>query len=185
MITLSTPRLILRPWSDLDIDPLFRIMTEKDILQYFPQNGPITRERVESLVANRINHWDKRGYGWWALEDKDGGEFIGWCGLLFLPETGEVEVGYLLKSSCWGRGLATEATQASLDYGFDEHGMDRIIGIVHPENKASQRVLEKTGMKFVDRNVYFGMACFRYEKTREMHISKSKGKKKEVPKNLF
>ncbi|MBN1315589.1 MAG: GNAT family N-acetyltransferase [Anaerolineales bacterium] len=168
-VTISTSRLILRPLTFMDVDPLYTILSEKDILQYFPESGPLTRERVEKIINRRLEHWQKHGYGWWALETKAGGELIGWCGLLYLPETDEVEVGYLIKHSHWRQGLATESSRTSLAYGFDKLGIDRIVGIVHPANIASQRVLEKISMRFVDRNNYFGMPCFRYEKTLAMH----------------
>jgi ribosomal-protein-alanine N-acetyltransferase len=87
---------------------------------------------------------------------------MGWCGLQYLPDTDETEVGYLLGRDYWGRGLATEGSVASVKYGFDELGLEFIVGIVHPEHVASQRVLEKSGLSFVERARYFGMDCFRY-----------------------
>lgn len=89
-------------------------------------------------------------------------KLIGWCGLNFLSETNDVELKYLLSKDHWGKGLATEAAGISLRYGFEQAELEQIIGIVHPENIASQRVLEKVGMAFLDRVHYFGMDCYRY-----------------------
>jgi len=91
---------------------------------------------------------------------------IGWAGLQYLPETDEIEVGYLLDKGHWGRGLATEAARESVRFGFEDLGIETIVGVVHPENVASQRVLEKVGLSFVERSNYFGMNVYRYLMTR-------------------
>lgn len=160
--TLTTARLTLRPFTETDVDTLHHILGEKDILRYFPKSDPPSRERVERLIAHQLEHWDEHGRGWWAVEPHAEECLIGWCGLQYLPETGETEVGYLLSKAFWGRGLATEGAQASLQYGFEHLGLGIIIGITHPENIASQRVLEKAGLSFINRAHYFGMDCFRY-----------------------
>jgi ribosomal-protein-alanine N-acetyltransferase len=98
---------------------------------------------------------------------------IGWSGLTFLPETEEVEVAYLLGQAFWGKGLATEAARACVQYGFENVGLESIVGIVHPENIASQRVMEKLGMSFVDQSTYFGMECYRYSIDRSSFDSKA------------
>jgi len=163
--TITTERLILRPFVEADAGPLTRILNETDILRYFPNPDPPPLERVQRLVARQIAHWDEHGFGWWAVEPRQphgGLELIGWNGLQFLPETGEIEVGYLLSEAYWGKGFATEGGLASLQFGFGVLGLESIIAIVHPDNKASKRVIEKLGMSLIDRNNYFGMDCLRY-----------------------
>jgi RimJ/RimL family protein N-acetyltransferase len=165
--TITTSRLALRPFTERDVEPLHTILGAEGILRYFPQTDPPSRERVERLIAGQLKHWQEWGYGWWAVEPRPGNELAGWAGLQYLPDTDEVEVGYLLGKSYWGRGLATEAAGASLGYGFARLEVQEIVGIVHPENVASQRVLEKIGMRFVERAEYFGMECKRYLMERE------------------
>ena len=131
-------------------------------MRYFPKTDPPARERVERFVQSQINHWEEHGFGYMAVILKGGDEIIGWNGLSYLPETAEVELGYLLSKAYWGKGLATEAGRASLHFGFEAHGHSRIIAIIHPENLASQRVALRLGMTFLDRNRYFEMECFRY-----------------------
>lgn len=160
--TLTTSRLILRPFAEEDIDPLHRILGDRDVLRYFPNTDPPTRDRVQKLISGQLKHWEERGYGWWAIELPSQDDLIGWSGLQFLPETEEVEVAYLLGRAFWGKGLATEAARAGLQYGFEDIGLESIVAIVHPENVASQRVIEKLGMSFVDQSHYFGMDCYRY-----------------------
>jgi RimJ/RimL family protein N-acetyltransferase len=160
--TLTTTRLTLRPFTAADVDPLHHILCEKGVLRYFPKPDPPARERVERLIAHQLEHWEKHGYGWWAVELRSQSGLIGWNGLQFLPETGEVEVGYLLAKALWGQGLATEGARASVQYGFEQLGLETIVGIVHPDNVASRHVLEKVGMAFTHRARYFGMGCFHY-----------------------
>jgi len=160
--TITTSRLILRAFTEEDTDPLHHILGEEDVLRYFPNPNSPSREKVEKLIYARLQHWEDHRYGWWAIEPRSKKQLIGWSGLLFLPETEEVEVGYLLDKSFWGKGLATEAAQACLQYGFKNFDMESIVAIVHPENVASQRVTEKLGMSFVGEAHYFGMDCHRY-----------------------
>jgi ribosomal-protein-alanine N-acetyltransferase len=160
--TKETSRLILRPWSHKDVEPLQEILGVEGVLQYFPRSDPPDRDRVEKFVAAQIKHWEDNGFGWWALEQKDKSGLMGWCGLQFLPETNECEVGFLLGKPFWKRGFATEAARFSLEHGFEILSMETIVAIVHPENAASIHVIEKLGMAFDKRTRYFDMDCFRY-----------------------
>jgi ribosomal-protein-alanine N-acetyltransferase len=155
-------RLTLRAFSEADTEPMYRILTGKDVLRYFPSSKPPTVDGVRRIVKGMINHWDEHGYGLWALESRSDGELIGRCGLQYLPDTDEVEVDFILGREHWGQGYATEAGSASIDYGFKELKVDFIVGIVHPKNIASQRVLEKIGMQFIEQTQYFNMECYRY-----------------------
>jgi RimJ/RimL family protein N-acetyltransferase len=163
--TLKAQRLILRPFEEGDADPLHCILSEEGILRYFPNPDPPPLERVERLVAHQLKHWEEHGLGWWAVEPLRNPGLIGWAGLQFLPETGETEVAYLLSRVYWGQGLATEAARASLQFGFEQLKLETIIALAHPENKASQRVMEKLGMSFVDQAHYFGIDLYRYTLT--------------------
>ena len=87
---------------------------------------------------------------------------MGRCGLQYLPDTAEVEVDFILGNEYWGHGFATEAAKVSLQYGLEKLGINTIVGIVHIDNIASQRVLEKIGMRLIESKEYFGMPCYRY-----------------------
>jgi ribosomal-protein-alanine N-acetyltransferase len=154
-------------------------MSGQEVLRYFPNTDPPARDQVERLIQGQLKHWKQHGYGWWAVCAADlavdaaqlpsvppSAPLIGWAGLQYLPETDETEVGYLLDRGYWGRGLATEAARTSVQFGFEYLGMKTIVGIVHPENIASQRVLEKAGLAYVERAHYFGMDVYRYLTTR-------------------
>ena len=160
--TITTSRLTLRPFTQDDDKYLHRIMNQPDILQYFPRTDPPDLERVRKIIEHQLTHWEKHRLGWWAVVPQGQTELIGWNGLQYLPETDEVEVGYLLSKQFWGQGYATEGAKASLEFGFEKLGLEQIIGLTHPENMASQNVLKKCGMRYMEQKEYFGMQLFRF-----------------------
>ena len=165
--TRETARTILRSWEMIDVPSLYQIMNQSTILQYFPDSSPPNLEKTKRLVDFQLSHWQEYGYGWWAVQKKRQGHLIGWCGLQYLPDTDEIEIAYLLDKNFWGNGLATEASISSLEFGFRELGIQEIVGIVHTKNGASIRVLEKLGMSYPERKLYFGMDCLRYSLTED------------------
>jgi len=159
--TLETAHLILRPWTLEDAETLFLILQEPDILEYFPP-GNYTLEKTQRYLARQLKHWQERGYGHWAVTLKYNNRLVGWGGLEYLPESDENEVAYLLCHQVWGRGFATEAAKAAVRYRLETTGLPAIIGLVHPANNGSIRVLEKCGLTFIDRKVYWGLEMCRY-----------------------
>jgi ribosomal-protein-alanine N-acetyltransferase len=166
--SIKTERLVLRAFEPSDAEPLYQILSEEGVLRYFPNPAPPPREKMDKFISNQLEQWEQHGYAWWAVTLPSGSELLGWCGLQFLPETGETEVGYLLGKPWWGKGYATEAAYASLSFAFNDLStFDQIIALVHPDNQASIRVIEKIGMHFLDHAQYFGMAMQRYRVTKE------------------
>lgn len=159
---LHTQRLTLRPFRNEDAPALFAILSEPNIMQYFPNPTTPDRERVERLIARQIEGWETRRRTFWALEWQITGALLGWCGLQYLPDTDETEVGYLLAKPWWGQGIATEAASRSVAYGFESLALREIIGITHPQNTASQNVLRKAGLSFTGPARYFNMECYRF-----------------------
>ena len=148
MIELATARLLLRQWRNEDLGPYARICADPEVMRYL--SGPMTRDQAAQQMERWMRHWKERGFGVWAVEEKASGAFIGFIGLLYHEEWPEgehkTEVGWRLDRSFWGRGLATEGARASLQYSFEELGLQRIISIIHPKNVASRRVAEKAGL---------------------------------------
>jgi ribosomal-protein-alanine N-acetyltransferase len=142
MPTIRAARLILRPFTEEDTTPLHQILSDLDVIHYLPTTELPPRDRVHRFVIDQIDHWQKRGYGWWAVEPRSQKTLIGWNGLRYLPETGKIEVAYLLDKAWWGKGLATGGAKASPRHGFETLGTETIIALVHPENKASQRAID-------------------------------------------
>ncbi len=145
---IETERLLLRGWRDEDIGPYARMCADPEVMRYLP--AVLTREESARQVGSFVRHWEERGFGLWAVEDRAGGEFIGFIGLAQHDDwpIGEhkVEVGWRLDRRFWGGGLATEGAIASLHYGFDLLGLPRIISITDPRNAASRRVMEKASL---------------------------------------
>jgi RimJ/RimL family protein N-acetyltransferase len=154
---LQTARLLLRPWRAEDLNPYARMCADSDVMRYMPKT--MTREESSQQVSQFISHWQERGFGLWAVEEKASGAFIGRIGLMVHDDWPEgehkTEVGWILDRPYWGRGLATEGALASVGYGFEELGLERIISITLPENAVSRRVMGKAGL------TYRGSTCWR------------------------
>ncbi len=160
---LNTPRLSLRPFQSTDAEILHRIYQEEGVLRYFPNPVPPPRDRVDRWLAGQRSHWEKYGYGNWGIVPAGGYEMIGWVGLQFLPELNETEVGFVLGRDYWGKGYATEAARKSLQFGFERVRLQQIIALVHPDNIASRRVIEKCGMQYLNSIFLWGIDLQRYQ----------------------
>ena len=160
--SIHTSRLILNQLQLEDAGALFRIYQTKGVLQYFPNPTPPTFEKVQRFIQSQQAHWDKYGYGNWGIVPEGEDEIIGWAGLQFLPELNETEVGFLLNKPFWGKGYATEAARASLMFGFNRYKLDHLIALVHPENLASMRVIDKCGMAYQETLALWGISLKRY-----------------------
>ncbi|HEV8044866.1 MAG TPA: GNAT family N-acetyltransferase [Rubrobacter sp.] len=129
-------------------DAYARMCADPVVMRHM-RTGVMTREQTEGQISMLVRHWKERGYGLWAEEEKASGKFVGGIGLMYREDwtDGEhrVEVGWLTKRSCWGRGLATEGALESLRWGFEDLKEERVISIIHPENLASRWVAEKCG----------------------------------------
>ena len=147
---LETNRLLLRHQVIQDLDELWALYCDSQITKYIP-DAPRTREEAkEELEWHMHGHPRFPELGLWATVHKETGKFIGRCGLLpwTIDGQNEVEVAYTISRDYWGQGLATEAAQAILVYGFEKLNLTRLISIIDPENIASQKVATKIGMKF-------------------------------------
>lgn len=146
MVPIETERLRLRQMTPADVGALLGIFADSLAMRYYPRVK--TRAETEAWIAwNQRSYWG-HGFGLWIAEFATTGEFAGQCGLVKQAVAGrhEVEIGYLFLRRHWGQGLATEAARACRDYGFEQLGRSRLISLIAPENIASRRVAEKTGL---------------------------------------
>lgn len=150
LIILETKRLLLRRQITEDLDDLWALYCDPEITKYIPDAPRSRAEAKEELEWHRHGHPRFPELGLWATIDKETGKFIGRCGLLpwTIEGQNEVEVAYTIARDYWGKGLATEASQAILQYGFQKLNLPRLICLIDPENVASQKVAEKIGMRF-------------------------------------
>jgi len=146
MPILQTPRLSLREFEPEDLDSLGTILSDPKTMHYYP--APLDRAGVADWIQRNRTRYAKDGHGLWAMTLHSTGELIGDCGLVrqSVDEVDEIEIGYHVRRDLWGQGFASEAARACRDYGFATLGVERLISLVRPENLASRRVAEKTGM---------------------------------------
>jgi RimJ/RimL family protein N-acetyltransferase len=147
MAEISTERLIMRSWRESDLPSWAAMNADPEVRRYV---GPLlTPGQAEAWVLNFQDDLDRRGFGFWALEVRASGDFIGFTGLDIveeeMPVTG-VEIGWRLARSAWGHGYATEAARAALEYGFGILTLPEIVAITMAANLRSQAVMERIGM---------------------------------------
>jgi ribosomal-protein-alanine N-acetyltransferase len=145
---LATQRLALREFRAGDAENLYRLNRDPRVMRYIGDGSVATRASAAAVIARTRKHYrNYPGLGVWPAEERANGAFIGWFCLKYIPATVSVEVGYRLVPQAWGRGYATEGARALVRYGFDVLGLYRIIGLTHSDNVASQRVLQKAGLR--------------------------------------
>jgi ribosomal-protein-alanine N-acetyltransferase len=160
---IETARLRLRAFTALDLDELFMVFGDSEVMKYISAGKTRSREETMTGLLNTLKGWQRRGFGLWAVTIKESGRVIGYCGLIFLEDTPEVEIAYGLAKAYWGKGYATEAALASLRFGFEELKLERIVAVVNPDNLPSQRVLEKLGMTYVKMAQHYEADLVYYE----------------------
>ena len=138
---LETPRLVLRRWRPDDLDTLARWHVDPELMRHMGKPS-FTREEMEADLRRVERHWGEHGFGLWAAEERGSGELVGRVGLAYHRVwPSDPEVGWLIDSPWQGRGLATEAGAACLEYAFGELGFERVVSICTAENAASRRVM--------------------------------------------
>ena len=145
---LQTLRLDLREFAPGDEDEIVRLDGDPRVMKYIADGRTHTREETLSYWFPRMRRVARlyADLGIWRASRRDTGAFIGWFSLKYAGRSSDIEIGYRLVPEAWGEGYATEGAAAMRDYGFDDVGLARIIGVTHPGNRASQHVLTKIGM---------------------------------------
>jgi RimJ/RimL family protein N-acetyltransferase len=151
--TIHTDRLLMRRWLDSDREPFAALNADPETMRYFP--ATLDRPASDAFVDRIESRFEQQGYGLWALEVTDTGEFIGFTGLNPLPDNvpgaGGTEVGWRLARHAWHRGYATEAATAVLDVAFGRLGLNEIWSMTAVLNEPSQAVMRRLGLSEVAR----------------------------------
>lgn len=161
-IQIETAQLYLRPFVPEDAPLALPWLTDAEIMRYMPTGQDFTPAQVEARLARYIAHQEQHGYSRWLAVERSSGLPIGDAGLLYLPATQEIELGYRVIQSHWGRGLATEMAAAWLAQAFGPLGLTDLIAFSHPDNLASIRVMEKSGFHFLRHDQIAGMGVVVY-----------------------
>jgi ribosomal-protein-alanine N-acetyltransferase len=175
-VILTTPRLVLRTATELDI-PIMRerVLGDSEVMRYVFQGGPMSEERAEYIMRKHFTFGDSLT-GIAVLTEKPAGEIIGFAGLFPCGalEADDLEIGFVLARHAWGRGIATEIGEAQLAFGFEQLNRARLLGLVDPRNGASIHALTKLGLRYVkdvaeprraNRSVY----CIEAQEWRNRH----------------
>jgi len=162
-VIIETDRLLLRSFTEDDAHLLYELNLDPEVTKftYDPMKDiDHAREILEQVILPQYALYN---HGRWAVHVKSGLEFIGWCGLKFIPQRNEIDLGYRFMKNAWGKGYATEAAYACIKYGFEKLELQRIVGRAVPGNLASLKVLEKCGMNYLGEEVVDGHLSGTYE----------------------
>ena len=162
---LVTPRLTVRPLSAADGPDLFAVFAAPAVMRYWNSAPPRDVAEAGEWAAYLEDMQRRLGYAQWRVGERAGDRLVGIAGLQPLDGGPEVELTYAIEPSQWARGYATEAGAAAIAYGFEEAGLERVVGIARPENKASAAVLRKLGMRPLGRAEYWGTRWEKYALT--------------------
>lgn len=147
-VDIETERLLLRRWRDGDVAPFAELNADPEVMRHFP--APLTAADSLAMVDRIRGHFAEHGFGLWAVERRDEGDFIGFVGVQHVSFqarfTPAVEIGWRLARHAWGRGYATEAARAAATHAFRSLGVDEIVSFTVPANEPSWRVMERIGM---------------------------------------
>jgi RimJ/RimL family protein N-acetyltransferase len=159
---IETERLQLRRWRDEDAAAVTGIYLKPEVMKFIP-GGVWSPERTLRVIA-RMRELDiEHGYGFYPVVVKSLGTIVGHCGLGRLEQTPEIEVAYVLDSSHWGQGYASEAARAVVAHAFTQLNLSRIVAVAFPENARSIAVMRSIGMTALGTAQHFGATLVKYE----------------------
>ena len=146
LICMTTQRLVLRRWKESDAETFAAMNASPEVMRHYP--ATLSREESDEIIAKNERHFDEHGFGRWAVEIPNVAPFIGFVGI-YIPAyemnfSPCVEIGWRIAEAHWNKGYATEAAQAAMKFGMDR--FEEVVSFTSPENKASQRVMQKLGM---------------------------------------
>ncbi|MDD0844451.1 GNAT family N-acetyltransferase [Pseudomonas sp. Gutcm_11s] len=146
--TLTSERLILRPWRDDDLDALAQLCADPEVMAHFP--AVLDRAGSAELLGKLMAHQAEHGFTFWCLERREDGAVVGFTGLARVgfaaPFVPAVETGWRLARPYWGQGYALEAARRSLQFAFEELELGEVVAFTTPANLRSWRVMERLGM---------------------------------------
>ena len=154
--TLETERLRLRAFCTRDVDDYAALNADPEVGLYLGGGGPWDRDRSWRHMAFLLGHWQLRGSGMWAVEQRETGTFVGMIGFAHPAGWPGFELAWKLMRRWWGNGYATEGAAAALTYAFTVLKKDCVISLIHPENLASIRVAERIGESLQGRTEVMG-----------------------------
>ena len=161
--SLETARLRLRLFTHDDLQIMFTLNSDPDVIKYADTPARDLDEARQRLEQGPLSDYEKYGYGRFAVELKETGKVIGFCGIKYLPEIDLPEVGYRFLKEYWGRGIGTEAAKACAGFAREDLKIKKLIALIIPENIASIKVAEKLGMSRGPLIHIYDVDAYQYE----------------------
>lgn len=167
-IFAETERLILRELLPSDLDGMFELDSDPEVHKYLGNKIVTDKNKIVEIINFVRQQYVNNGIGRWAVIDKGSNDFVGWCGLKYVTEPTNgyknyYDLGYRLKRKYWGQGIATETALVSLNYAFNELKVNEVYAAASCDNMASNKVLQKVGMTFVETFFYEDIKCNWYK----------------------
>ena len=147
---VETARLKLVPLSARWDDDLLQLFNEPEVADWLFLTGPPTREQLAARTVVHERLWKERGFGLFAVLEKQTGKFVARVGAMETLGNGRFEIAWSTARDAWGKGYASEAAEASIKHAFDHSGLDELDCYLRPDNTASRRVAEKVGFRYRD-----------------------------------
>ena len=160
---LETTRLRLRLFTHDDLQIMFKLNSDPEVIKYADTPARDMEEVRERLEQGPLFDYEKYGYGRFAVELKETGKVIGFCGIKYLPEIDLPEVGYRYLKEYWGRGIGTEAAKACVEFAREDLKITKLVALIIPENIASIKVAEKLGMSRGPLIHIYDVDAYQYE----------------------
>lgn len=160
-IHIETDRLLIRDIEPTDVEGMYELDSDPEVHEFLGNNPIKTRKEAEDVITYIRKQYEDFGIGRWAIIDKKTNEFVGWTGLKYedglRDDMTYYDLGYRIKKAYWGKGIATETAIESLKYGFEQLNLNEIGAAADVDHIASNKILQKVGMKFVDVFEYEGV----------------------------
>ena len=168
-ITVETARLKLVPQTACWRADLLRLFNDKRVADWLFLNDPPTPEQLDVRIEAAEVMWRERGYGMFVVLDKTNERFVARAGALVTPETGRIEIAWSTVAEAWGRGYASEAAEAAIEFTFGRSNLDVLDCYLRPDNAASRRVAEKVGFRYQDTRWLYDRVLRFYRLARAQH----------------
>jgi len=162
-VILETERLILRPFRQADIDAYAELCADPSVMKFLNAAGvPISRADAWRQMSMYLGHWELRGFGTWAVEERASGDLVGRVGLHYPEGWPDRELGWTIAHRFWGKGYASEAARASIAHAFEALEWSHLVSLIHPDNHRSARLAERLGYHIAGTAEVVGLTLTMY-----------------------
>ena len=176
-IHVDTDRFILRDIEESDVQGIFDLDSDPEVLTYIGTPPIKTLDEARDIIKYIRNQYVENGIGRWAVVDKKTSDFVGWTGLKYEKELrlefDYYDIGYRLRKKYWGQGIASLTASESLRYGFEHMDLDEICGAADINHQVSNHILQKIGLRYSEQFVFEGTTANFYRITKSQWLSKN------------